>query len=139
MVNNKVYSENNRYFAIKNMTKGKLPRLPFESMKKQIMGSKYDLSLVFIGDRRSHTLNKKYRKKDAPANVLSFPLEKNAGEVFINTSKAKKDSKDFNMSYKSFVGMLFIHALLHLKGLSHGSKMKGIEDKWKKAYNIIEL
>jgi len=123
-------------FAIKNMTRGKLPSLPFESMKEDILGKKYDLSLVFIGDMRSRTLNREHRKKDVPANVLSFPLEKSAGEVFINTSKAGRDAKEYQMTHKAFIGLLFIHALLHLKGCSHGSKMESIQSKWRKAYNI---
>jgi len=71
-------------FNIKNTTKGKLPRLPFEHMKDEVLGKNYDLSLVFIGDKLSRKLNKLSRKKDYPTNILSFPLSKNAGEIFIN-------------------------------------------------------
>ena len=111
-------------FFIAKTTKGKLPRLPFEQIKNEIISKKYTLSLVFIGDARSKTLNKKYRKNNTPANILSFPVSKDEGEIYINTRLAQRESRLFNMNTTQFIGYLFIHGLLHLKGYSHSSKME---------------
>ena len=124
------------FFAITQKTKGKLPRLPFELIKNEILGKKYDLSVVFIGDKRSQTLNKTHRNKNKPTNVLSFPLSKNEGEIFINTNQCKKDASSFDMNYENFVGYIFIHGLLHLKGLEHGSTMEKAETKVCKKFKI---
>ena len=110
-------------FSITQMTKGKLPRLPFARMKTAVLGSRHTISLVFIGDKRSRTLNKKYRKKDRPTNVLSFPIADSEGEIFINLAQARREAHKFHISYNSHVARLFIHALLHLKGFRHSSKM----------------
>lgn len=123
-------------FEITNMTKGRLPGLPFANIKEAVIGKKYKLSLVIIGDARSKSLNKKYRKRNKPANVLSFPLEKGEGEIFINPTEASRDAKKFAMTTKNFIGFLFIHGLLHLKGMRHGSKMEYKERAYRKKFNI---
>ena len=107
--------------GIKNLTKGKLPRLPFDRAKEMILGKNYELSLVFMGDSLARKLNKIYRDKDKPANVLSFALDKHLGEIFINLAKVKTDTQ---------LALLLIHALLHLKGLQHSSKMESEERKF---------
>lgn len=123
-------------FQILNMTKGTLPRVSFAEIKNSILGEKYELSLVFCGNRKSRELNRTYRDKDYPTNVLSFPLDKKSGEIFINPHIAKKESIKFDKSYTNFVGFLFIHGLLHLKGMEHGSTMEKAELKFCKEFGI---
>lgn len=82
-------------------------------LKNEILGKKYDLSFSFVASDEMQRLNNIYRKKDYSANVLSFPLSPNEGEVLINKNYQGKDYADY----------LFIHSLLHLKELKHGSKM----------------
>lgn len=122
--------------TIKNTTKGKPPRLPFASIKDRILGKSYELSLVFIGSRRSRALNKVYRKKDTPTDVLSFPLSKKEGEIFIDLSVARHKAPLFDEKYSNFIGFLFIHGLLHLKGFDHGSTMEHEEKKFRKIFRI---
>lgn len=88
-------------------------------LKNQVLGKKYDLSFSYAKSNEMRRLNKTYRKKDYVANVLSFPLSPNEGEILINKTYQKKDCADY----------LFIHSLLHLKGLKHGKKMEEGETK----------
>ncbi len=104
-----------------------LPKIPFEKLKNKILGKHYDLSLVFIGESKSRSLNKKYRGKDTPTNILTFPLSKTSGEIFITPRVAKRDAPLFNQSYREFLMTLLIHGLLHLKGFRHGSRMEKSE------------
>src|SRR3989344_4196767 len=97
--------------------------LPFHNMKKAVLGDRYALSLVFVGNARSRALNKKYRGKNKPANVLSFPLGPSDGEIFLNPLCAKKDAPSFHATPQKMLGIIFIHGMLHLKGLRHGSTM----------------
>lgn len=122
-------------FSIKNTTKGKLPSLPFVKIKELILGKNYDLSLVFIGEKRSSDLNKKYRNKNGATNILSFPLNKTDGEIFINLKSAKKDAPMFKKRYNEFVKILFVHGVLHLKGFKHGKDMEAKEEKFLKIIN----
>lgn len=123
-------------FQIKNTTKGKLPSLPFEDIKNEVIGKKYDLSLVFVGDKLSKKLNNEYRNKDKPTNILSFPLSEHEGEIFINLRLAKKDSKKFNKNHKKFIGLLLIHGLMHLKGFQHSSRMESKEERIREKFNL---
>jgi rRNA maturation RNase YbeY len=124
------------FFSIHKTTRGKLPKLPFAAIKKAVIGPHYCLSLVFIGQTRSRTLNRRYRGKDAPANVLSFSLNKTNGEIFITLDKAKKEARHFNKTFSQFIGYLFIHGLLHLKGSRHGSKMESAEKRFMELFNL---
>ena len=123
-------------FSIRNTTKGKLPSLPFRQIKDAILGKKYSLSLVFIGDRRSKILNTKYKGKSTPTNILSFPLSDTEGEIFITPSVAEKQAHKFSKTKKQMVGYLFIHGLLHLNGMHHSSKMEQAEKKFCKKFNF---
>jgi probable rRNA maturation factor len=115
-------------FTIKNKTKGKLPSLPFLNMKEKVLGKNYDLSLVIINKKEIHELNNKYRKVDSPTDILSFPIDKNTGEIFICQEIAKKKAPEFDREYYNFLSYLFIHGLVHLLGHDHGDKMEKIEE-----------
>lgn len=105
-------------------------------MKRIILGAKYELSLVFIGNKRAATLNQTYRKKTYSPNVLSFPLSDTAGEMFIAPLVAKTEADKFNLTVDGYVAYLFIHGLLHLKGLDHGDEMDKLEHKYLKKFSI---
>lgn len=123
-------------FSITNKTKTHIPRLPFNEMKEAVLGKEYELSLVFIGEKKSRELNRTYREKDKVANVLSFSLGPSAGEIFISPAEAKKHAHEFDRSVTHFIGFLFIHGLFHLKGFDHGSTMEKAEQKIQKKFNI---
>lgn len=118
------------YTIIKNKPKS----LFFNNIKNNILGTNYELSLVFIGKVKSKTLNRKYRKKDKFADVLTFLFSKTEGEIFICPEIAKQKAKKFEMKEDKFITYLFIHGLLHLKGFRHGRKMEEEEERLKKKY-----
>lgn len=109
--------------SVANKTRQSLPALPFAAIADHVLGTQYELSLVFIGSHRSRRLNRTYREKDRPTNVLSFPYDKKSGEIFIDLKKARSECKKFDSTFNHHVGYLFIHGVLHLKGLDHGSTM----------------
>ncbi len=125
-------------FSIHNTTKKRSPasELFLIEIKNFVLGEKYELSLVLVGRQKSKKLNFKYRGKDKPANVLSFALEKNAGEIFIDLSLTETRFEKFALSKKDFFLKLFIHALCHLKGMRHSSKMDRTEAKIQKNFGL---
>jgi len=104
-----------------------------EEIKNKILGNKYELSVVLLDNKESKKINKKIRNKNYPANVLSFPLEKIAGEIFLDL-ETKKEAPKFDMNYKKYLTYLFIHGCLHLKGFDHGDEMEKLEDKYLKKF-----
>src|SRR3989344_4592660 len=102
-------------------------KLPFDKIKDDILGKKYELSIVLVGKNRIKNLNKIYRKKEVATDILSFPLSKETGEIFINPQVAKIKAKKFEFTYDNYLLFLVIHGLFHLKGLEHGAKMERYE------------
>ncbi len=124
-------------FSINHTVKA-IPRplrgIPYHGIKQAILGKNYELSLVFVGSSLSRKLNKERRGRDKPANVLSFPLSKDSGEIFIDVRQARREHKKFGETFNQFVLRLFIHGLLHLKGMEHGDTMEKAENKFLKKF-----
>jgi len=116
--------------------KGRLPRLPFFNVKEKILGKQYDLSIVFIGDQKSKTLNNTYRRKNKSTNILSFPIDEKMGEIFLNLRKSEREAKKSNLKLDEYVFFLLIHGMLHLKGYDHGSTMDRAEKRLCAAFSI---
>ncbi|HRY30993.1 MAG TPA: rRNA maturation RNase YbeY [Candidatus Paceibacterota bacterium] len=124
-------------FQIKKLFKKPLPK-PFSHYRKiaeAILGKAFELSLVFISKKESKKLNKKFRHKNKVANVLSFQLGKNYGEIFITIERAEDEAKKFEMSTAVYIDYLLIHGALHLLGLDHGKKMERAENKFLTTYS----
>lgn len=112
------------------------PQLPYNDMKEAILGKKYELSLTFVGKVRARALNTAYRKATYVPNVLSFPLSSDAGEIYIAPSVAEREAHKFNLSPRGYIGFLFIHGLLHLKGHLHGDTMEKAEQKYRARFKL---
>jgi probable rRNA maturation factor len=121
-------------FSLTNKTKGKIPNLPFSSIKEDILGKNYEFSLVFISKEKMKKLNKEYRNIDKATNILSFTLSKKEGEILICPMVVKTQLKKFGRTYGELLQFLVIHGMLHLKGMEHSSRMEVLEKKYDKKY-----
>ena len=95
-------------------------------------------------------LNKEFRKKDTPTNVLSFYPESNflidqgfLGEIAICPQIIDEEAKKFGKSVESRLYHLIIHAVLHLLGFSHENmhnrkKMESIEKELMQKLNFAD-
>ena len=107
-----------------------------DQIKKTILGEQYELSLVFVSAQKIRNLNKVYRGVDKSTDILSFPLSKTSGEIFICKTEARKMMKEFGRPYENFLAFLFIHGCVHLKGFDHSNEMEKVEEKWRKLFKI---
>jgi probable rRNA maturation factor len=103
--------------------------LPFEKMAAAALPTGYQLSLVICGDSLAQKMNKEYRKKTYRPNVLSFPLSKTEGEIFLNVRKAEREARTMGISKKDRLAHLFVHGCFHLAGHDHSDKMDSLELK----------
>ena len=108
---------------IRNMTRQKTVAFPFASVHKHIL-PQWEVSLAFVGTERAQNMNKALRNKDYIPNVLSYETGKNSGEIVICLLEARRQAPEYDMTYTQFIGFLFIHGLLHLKGEQHGATME---------------
>ncbi len=120
---------------IRQLSRTNLPHLPYEQIATEALGGDFSVSLVTVGDTRSHALNKKHRGKDKPTNVLSFPLGKKEGEMFLNLHLMKAEARREGRPFVDYTLYIFIHGLFHLAGLDHGRTMDAKEhtlyDRWR--------
>jgi probable rRNA maturation factor len=106
----------------------------YKDIVRGVLGSQYSLSIVLIGDKKSKKLNTTFRKKNYPANVLTFPLDKLSGEIYLNIPKISRDAHTFDLSAEQCAKFMLIHGCLHLKGYAHGSTMEKAEDVFLKRF-----
>jgi len=84
-----------------------------------------DISVVVTNDAAIQTLNRQYRSKDAPTDVLAFPLgdglqaREPFGDVVISLDAAKRQARDYGAPLSHELTRLLIHGTLHLCGYDH--------------------
>lgn len=83
--------------------------------------NQYEISLLITNDETIHLLNKEYRQKDKPTDVLSFPMEDEVmlGDIVISLDTAKNQAQERDIGLEREIAFLFIHGLLHLLGYDH--------------------
>lgn len=109
---------------LRSLTKERIPQKPLMELAERVLHKekrKYnDLSVVFVTLQRMRQLNRVYRGKDKPTNVLSFPGGKEAlGEIVLCPSVIAKDALEYRISFQRAVSWMFVHGLLHLLGYDH--------------------
>ncbi|MGH9411249.1 MAG: rRNA maturation RNase YbeY, partial [Vicinamibacterales bacterium] len=71
-----------------------------------------DVAIALVTDTRIRALNRTYRKKDAPTDVLSFE----PADIVIATGVARRQAHAMGHSYATELKVLALHGLLHLLG-----------------------
>lgn len=102
---------------------------------------KSEISILFVDDDEIQVLNRDYRGKDKPTDVLSFsqgrtgiPVCQQAGmpvllgDVVISLETAKRQARERGHPFIKEVLILLTHGILHLLGYDHeGSRKKAVE------------
>jgi probable rRNA maturation factor len=82
------------------------------------------VTVLITTDAAIRKLNRQFRLKDKPTDVLSFPAEgigaeKIAGDLAISVPTALKQAIDQGHSLSTEIKILILHGLLHLAGYDH--------------------
>jgi probable rRNA maturation factor len=100
----------------------------------EVLGlSKVELSIALVSDAQIKRLNKLYRNKDKPTDVLSFPIGEKVedwlilGDIVISVDTAKRQAKELGHSLEEELKRLLVHGLVHLLGYDH--ELGGEEEK----------
>ena len=85
-----------------------------------------ELSIALVGNVQIQKLNAKFRKKDYPTDVLSFPAGDELptgvqllGDVVISVERAKEQAKERRRTLNEEMVTLLIHGIVHLLGYDH--------------------
>ena len=96
---------------------------------------------LVTGDEEIRRLNRQFRRKDAPTDVLSFPAEANGhlGEIAISWDRAREQAASFGHSVEEELRVLMLHGVLHLVGMDHErdrGEMRRVEQRWRRRLNL---
>lgn len=98
-----------------------------------------EMTIRIVDEEESQTLNREYRGKDYPTNVLSFPFEVPEGidlpllgDLVICRQVMEREAKEQQISLASHWAHLAVHGTLHLLGYDHieeaeAEEMEGLE------------
>lgn len=114
---------------VRNLTRRTAPRFAYTAVTTAILPN-WEISLVFTGPTQARKLNEQLRGRSYTPNVLSYIAGKQSGEIIICLQEAIAQAPKHHMDEREFVLYLFIHGLLHLKGMAHGSTMERCEHEF---------
>ncbi|KAM5281291.1 endoribonuclease YbeY [Ctenodactylus gundi] len=111
---------------------------------RSVLGvQKFDLGIICVDNRSIQHINRIYRKKNVPTDVLSFPFhenlkagefpqpafpDNNLGDIFLGVEYIFQHCKE-NEDYYNILTVTATHGLCHLLGFTHGSEVE-----WQKMY-----
>lgn len=106
-----------------------------EIILKHLGYSDFDLGILLTTNVKMHEFNKKYRDKDKPTDILSFPFypnlkageritphsdeDKNLGDIIISPEYVQEDLERWNQNFDQRMQVLLIHGICHLLGYDH--------------------
>lgn len=94
----------------------------------------FDFDIIFCNDEKIQEINKEYRAKNCPTDVITFALffdceEKivfenkiNLGEIIISLDTAKEQSQKVENGFEKEILTLIAHGILHLLGFNHSTE-----------------
>lgn len=106
--------------------------------KKEEVEDDSEVSVTFVTNERIQEINREYRHKDQPTDVISFALEELGedeveivggqiprvlGDIIISIDRAKEQAEEYNHSFSRELGFLALHGFLHLLGYDHMEEM----------------
>jgi len=92
------------------------------------LGRSVEVGLTLTGDEEIHALNRAYRRKNKPTDVLAFAMREGEGgalhpgvlgDVVISLDTAARQAAARGASLADEVRLLLVHGLLHLVGYDH--------------------
>ena len=108
--------------SIRNLTSLTLPinqgaiKKLTQRILKRLAASGWALGIIFLSDKEIQALNRRYRKRETPTDILAFDYAGNEAELIISLETAKRNSLTFGTSFKKELMLYIIHGILHLQG-----------------------
>ena len=150
MISIDVVSENNLWSKkIKNKDVFFNTLVKLFPKKYRFTGKKINLSILLSDNKNIKKLNKRFRNKNKPTDVLSFPFEKKLnlkkntylGDIVISYEFMNKPKSLSNLDFKNKVTKIFIHGYLHLLGHDHIKlkDFKKMNQEEEKIYKFVKI
>ncbi len=76
------------------------------------------VDILIASNKRLHDLNRRFRRKNKPTDVLSFPRP-SGGDIAISAQIARENAQRYGHSLADELQILVLHGMLHLAGYDH--------------------
>ena len=97
-----------------------------------------EISVVAVSEKESAALNRRYRGKNKPANVLSFWYGKEYGEIIVCASIIRSEAKKEKHSFEYQMTWYILHGMIHLSGLHHEQSTAAAKKSEALEINILQ-
>lgn len=104
-------------------------RLLLEAARSLRLNDEHEISLVLCDGPFIRRVNRKWRGKDQPTDVLSFPIHDlkagdfpppgPIGDIIVCLPRARRDARELGAEFTPHLALLLCHGLLHLVGYDH--------------------
>jgi probable rRNA maturation factor len=115
----------------------------FVARARRAAGLKGGVNVLLTSSAEMRSLNRHFRGKDQPTDVLSFPAEpgaqKLAGEIAISAEIATQNARALGHSPAEEVKILVLHGVLHLRGYDHECDNRGMARREKQLRAKLHL
>ena len=112
------------------------------TVEPALANPRLEASILFTSDAEVHELNRDWREKDKPTNVLSFPMMERdellaltaegppalLGDIALARETCAREAADKGIALEAHATHLVIHGLLHLAGLDHEISPRDAEE-----------
>ena len=88
---------------------------------------KYSVSVLLTNNRQIRKLNKAYLRHGYATDVISFPLESQAGDVVLSVEMARSIARRLGIPFKEEIARYLVHGVLHLLGYQDKRKRDKIK------------
>ena len=102
--------------AVKDVSQKELQR--FARQAQEMAGVSGEVDILIAGNRRLQELNRRFRRKDKPTDVLSFPRPE-GGDIAISADIALENAGRYGHAAAEELKILVLHGMLHLAGYDH--------------------
>jgi probable rRNA maturation factor len=102
--------------AINGISRQTLAR--FATRARELAGVSGEVAVLITSSQQIQQLNRRFRGKNKPTDVLSFPRE-DGGDIAISAEIAQSNAQRFRHSTAAEIKVLILHGMLHLAGYDH--------------------
>ena len=121
-----------------------------ETLQCENFSADCEVSVTFTNNAGIQTLNKEYREKDSPTDVLSFPMfdfqseevpqnEESLplGDIVISLERAQEQANEYAHSFRREAAFLTVHSTLHLLGYDHELSQRAEDEMFEKQHAVL--
>jgi probable rRNA maturation factor len=116
----------------------------FLTRAQRAAGVEGSINVMITSSRELRALNRRYRGKDEPTDVLSFPsppgiAKGSAGDIAISAGIAAQNARHYGHSTSEELKILMLHGILHLAGYDHerdNGRMDRNEQRFRRALSL---